>query len=184
MPAALFPKSDVIARITQTFKTHGYEGASLAELSQQTGLVKASLYHYFPAGKKQMAEAALDAFGLSMTEKVIAPLLSEASPRQRLLAMVDGLNAVYDGGSDLCLFALLSVGDTRELFQAKITATVGQLTEALTKTLREAGLSRAQAASRAEQLIVEIEGALVVSRVLGDAGVFQRTLKRLREQVA
>ena len=183
MPAPLIPKDEVIARITQTFKKQGYDGASLAELSQQTGLVKASLYHYFPDGKKEMAEAALDAFGASMAEKVIAPLRSEASPRQRLLAMIEGMNAVYDGGDDLCLFALLSVGDTRDLFQAKIKAKVGEVSEALNKTLRDAGLSRSRAASRTEQLIVEVEGALIVSRVLGDAGVFQRTLKRLREQV-
>jgi len=93
------------------------------------------------------------------------------------------MNCVYSGGQDLCLFALLSVGDTRDLFQAKILATFGQLAEAMTRTLRDAGLKKPQAVSLTEQLIVEVEGALIVSRVLGDAGVFQRTLKRLRELV-
>lgn len=183
MPPPLIPKDEVIARIARTFKAHGYDGASLAALSRQTGLVKASLYHYFPDGKKGMAEAALDAFGENMTNKVVAPLLSEAGPRQRLMAMLDGINAVYDGGEDLCLFALLSVGDTRALFQTKITAKVSQLADAMSKAFRDAGLSNTQAMSRTEQFIIEVEGALIVSRVLGDSGVFQRTLKRLREQI-
>lgn len=183
MPAPLMSKDEVIARIAGVFKAHGYEGASLAELSEQTGLVKASLYHYFPEGKKGMAEAALDAFGSRVSELVIAPLLTEESPRHRLAAMLDGMHEVYSGGEDLCLFALLSIGDARELFHDRIRPKVQRLVEGLVATLRAAGLSKAQASSVAEQIIVEVEGALVVSRVLGDAGVFQRTLKRLRDRI-
>lgn len=184
MPAPLIPKDEVIARVTKAFKAHGYHGTSLAELSHETGLVKASLYHYFPDGKKGMAEAALDTFSEALSEFVIAPLRGPGEPRQRLLTMLDGLSGVYNGGNDLCLFALLSVGDTREMFHSKITPAVAALTEALSKVFREAGLTKAQAASRAEQMVVEIEGALIVSRVLDDSGVFQRTLKRLRDQAS
>lgn len=181
MPAPLIAKDEVIARITKTFKTHGYDGASLAELSRQTGLVKASLYHYFPDGKKHMAEAALDAFGRSMADKVIAPLQTASPPRQRLAAMLSGMNEVYDGGTDLCLLALLSIGDTRSLFHEPVKALATALSQALAQTLRDGGLGEAEASARTEQTIVAIEGALVMSRVLADPGVFQRTLNRLGE---
>jgi AcrR family transcriptional regulator len=183
MPAPLMPKDEVIARIAAVFKAHGYQGSSLAELSEQTGLVKASLYHYFPDGKKGMAEAALDAFGERIALLVIAPLLTDASPRQRLAAMLDGIDEAYSGGDDLCLFALLSIGDARELFQARIAPAIARLIEALVATLRAAGLGKSQATALAEQMVVEVEGALVMARVLGDAGVFQRTLKRLRDRI-
>ena len=155
----------------------------MAELSQQTGVVKASLYHYFPEGKKGMAEAALDTFGTAMSEKVVAPLLGCDGAQERLLAMIDGMDEVYDGGDDLCLFALLSIGDTRALFASKIIPKVAELASALTQTLIETGLTQPEAVGQSEQMIVEVEGALIVSRVLGDPGVFQRTLDRLRERV-
>ncbi len=183
MPAPLISRDEVIARITEVFKSRGYEGASLANLSEKTGLVKASLYHYFPAGKKAMAEAALDAFGQSMENEVVAPLLSDKPPKKRLLAMLDGIDRVYHGGADLCLFALLSVGETRSLFQASIMTKVAVLAHGISQTLRETGLSAEDAQAKTEKMIVEIEGALIVARVLGDAGVFQRMLTRLRTEI-
>lgn len=183
MPAPLLPKDEVIARITKAFQTHGYHGVSLADLSRETGLVKASLYHYFPDGKQGMAAAALEAFAAALGEHVIQPLLADGAPRDRLLAMIAGIDKVYNQGNELCLFALLSVGDQREMFQASIKPKVASLNDALVKTLREAGLGRAEASVRAEEMIVQIEGALIVSRVFTDPEVFQRTLKRLRGTV-
>jgi TetR/AcrR family transcriptional regulator, lmrAB and yxaGH operons repressor len=184
MPAPLIAKEEVIARITRTFQAQGYDGTSLSDLSRETGLVKASLYHYFPDGKKGMAEAALEAFSQTFAQLVIAPLLSDADPRDRLLAMIDGMNTAYNGGDDLCLFALLSVGDTKDLFHASITPKVQQLLLALSNTLLAMGLTSEQAANRTEQLIVEVEGALIVSRVMGDPGIFKRTLKRMQDQIS
>jgi TetR/AcrR family transcriptional regulator, lmrAB and yxaGH operons repressor len=184
MPAPIVPKEDVIARITKAFQAQGYHGASLADLSKETGLVKASLYHYFPDGKRGMAEAALEEFATTMSDHVITPLTTDAAPRKRLLAMIDGFDIVYNKGQDLCLFALLSVGDTRELFKASIAPKVVMVSEALTKTLRDAGLSKNQAAARAEEILVQIEGGLILARVLSETAVFERTLKRLRESVS
>jgi AcrR family transcriptional regulator len=49
----------VIEKITESFQAYGFEGTSLSTISKATGLIKASLYCRFPAGKDEMAEAAL-----------------------------------------------------------------------------------------------------------------------------
>ena len=56
--ASNLSKDEVIQRIVAAFREHGYEGASLSILSQATGLGRSSLYHYFPNGKTDMAQAA------------------------------------------------------------------------------------------------------------------------------
>jgi AcrR family transcriptional regulator len=45
MPAALLPRAEVVARIQDVFRDRGFDGASLAEISNATGLGKSSLYH-------------------------------------------------------------------------------------------------------------------------------------------
>src|SRR5260370_8776623 len=60
MPAALASKDEIIDRLFTVFRDRGFEGASLADLSRATGLGKSSLYHHFPRGKEQMAEAVLE----------------------------------------------------------------------------------------------------------------------------
>ena len=51
----------LIERLTSVFRIYGYEGASLSRIAEATGLQRASLYHRFPGGKEEMAEAVLNA---------------------------------------------------------------------------------------------------------------------------
>ncbi|NJR74520.1 MAG: helix-turn-helix transcriptional regulator, partial [Scytonema sp. CRU_2_7] len=52
-------KEKVIVQLTKVFRQYGYEGATLARLSEATGLGKASLSSPFPKGKEEMAAAVL-----------------------------------------------------------------------------------------------------------------------------
>lgn len=58
-PAVEVPAT-LVEGIARTFRRHGYEGASMKLLSQETKFGRSSLYHYFPTGKIGMALAALD----------------------------------------------------------------------------------------------------------------------------
>ncbi|MCI0533640.1 MAG: hypothetical protein L0Z50_00280, partial [Verrucomicrobiales bacterium] len=51
--------------------------------------------------------------------------------------------------------------------------------QAFTDIAREAGASGTEARERAEQAIIEIEGSLVLARVLGDGKPFHRAIHRL-----
>ena len=97
MPAALIPKEEVVARLFVVFRDHGYEGASLTELSRATGLGKSSLYHYFPGGKEDMARAVLDFVDAWFAQNVFAPLQGKGAPRERLQRMLDAMDGLYGG---------------------------------------------------------------------------------------
>ena len=60
MPREIAERRDAIPALGEVFREHGFSGSSLAEISQHTGLGKGSLYHFFPGGKTEMAEAVLD----------------------------------------------------------------------------------------------------------------------------
>jgi TetR/AcrR family transcriptional regulator, lmrAB and yxaGH operons repressor len=61
MSAAVLSRQEVVERLMQVVRRHGYDGASLAELSKATGLGKSSPYHYFPDRKDDAGLAALAA---------------------------------------------------------------------------------------------------------------------------
>ena len=68
----------------------------------------------------------------------------------------------------------------RARFGAPLKATFSGLMSVLADIGRAAGLTAPTARHRAEQAIVRIEGALVVSAAMGDPSVFDRTLAELR----
>ncbi len=172
-------RPEIIATLTEVFRERGYEGASLARLSAATGLKKASLYYHFPGGKEEMAEAVLDALAAWFTENMFAPLRGDDPLEARVQTMRAALDAHYGGGEKGCLFGLLAMGETRDRFASRTAAFFGAWIAALGAALTEAGFEDEDAVRRAADVVMEVEGALMLSRGLGDTGPFQRILRRL-----
>lgn len=172
-------RPDLVATLTEVFRERGYEGASLARLSAATGLKKASLYYHFPGGKEEMAEAVLDALAAWFTENMFAPLRGDEPLEARVQAMRTALDAHYGGGEKGCLFGLLAMGETRDRFASRTAAFFGAWIASLSAALTEAGFEDEDAVRRAADVVMEVEGALMLSRGLGDTGPFQRVLRRL-----
>jgi AcrR family transcriptional regulator len=180
MPAPLLTKDDVLDRLLATFRDRGYDGASLAELAAATGLGKSSLYHYFPGGKAEMAEQVLAHLDRQLADGVYAAVRAEATPAAKLAALLDGLDAFYEGGRRACLLERLCASVDRPRFRQPLRRAFAAWMDAVESIGVEAGLPRDVARARAEEFVVQIEGALVVCAGTDDAAVFGRALARLR----
>lgn len=163
----------------ESFRKHGYDGASLAALSKRTGLGKSSLYHHFPGGKEQMALEVLAHLNATLSPAFQA-VKDEPDPHEKLDLMLDAVDAFYDGGRKACLLERLAASVDRERFRGPLRATFVQWIAVLTTIVRAAGLSDVVARRRAEGAVVRIEGALVVAAGMRDPSVFARTLDELR----
>jgi AcrR family transcriptional regulator len=172
-------KEEAIAQLLKVFRQYGYEGATLARLSKATGLGKASLYHHFPNGKEEMAAAVLNYIDDWTATKILAPLQGSSAPVDRIRAMCKSVDEFYHRGQQACLFAVLSLGDARDLFHAHIKQALQVWIDALAQVLIEAGIERSLARQRAEDAILQIQGALVLVRGLDDTAPFERVLQRL-----
>lgn len=180
MPAALLPKDQVLDRLLSTFRDKGYDGASLADLSAATGLGRSSLYHYFPGGKEDMAQQVMAYLDARLGEAVFAPLRSKQAPEKKLAAMLGVIEAFYEGGKKACLLERLAASVDRARFRRPLVRAFSTWIDAVEALCLEAGLSKSVARRRAEDLVVRIEGALVVCAATNDAEIFGRTLRDLR----
>lgn len=171
---------ELLARLGAVFRDVGYEGATLAQLSDATGLRKASLYHRFPGGKEQMAREVLESARAWIDAEVVAPLRADGPPADRIGDMVRKLDAFYAGGRQACLLNMLSSARIREspftpLIRGAFEAWIG----ALAATLVDAGLDRRIARVRAERAVAVLQGSLVLSRGMGTTRPFRDALKAL-----
>ncbi|MBI5068768.1 MAG: TetR/AcrR family transcriptional regulator [Deltaproteobacteria bacterium] len=182
MPAPLMTREEVLDRLMAAFRKHGYDGASLAELSKRTGLGKSSLYHHFPGGKEQMAVEVLAHLDRTL-RPVFASLSDGRPPDAKLAGLLDAVSAFYGDGKVACLLERLCASADRSRFARPLRASFASFMGAFEQLCREAGLPLAAARARAESAVVRIEGGLVVSAGTGDTGVFQRTLRDLRERL-
>lgn len=183
MPAALMSKDEVLDLLLNAFRDNGYEGASLAELSAATGLKRSSLYHYFPGGKEEMAEQVMAHLDRQLGDELYLPLQSSRSPALKLSAMLDTIDKFYEGGRKACLYERLCASVDRARFRRPLRRAFATWVEAVERLGTEAGLAPAEARRRAEDMVVRVEGALIVSAGTGDNGVFGRTIEDLRRSM-
>lgn len=173
-------RPDLLPILADVFRAYGYDGATLSRIGAATGLGKGSLYHVFPGGKREMLEAVLADIDLWFESNVFSALRDPVGPSAGIDHMFDAVDAYFESGRRVCLVGALAVGETRDLLGAALKSYFRRWVEDLALALRHAGHDRAAAAPLAEEIVLGIQGAIVLSRALDDVSVFRRALRTYR----
>src|ERR1700722_6349750 len=78
----------------------GYSATGRAQLLAESGVSNGSLYHYFPGGMEELAEAALEASGEAVAEALRESLASAPSVGDGICRFLD--IAAGPAGGELC----------------------------------------------------------------------------------
>jgi AcrR family transcriptional regulator len=107
MPAPLMTRPEILGRLLDLFRDSGFDGASLSDISDATGLGKSSLYHHFPNGKEEIALQVLAFLEEQLEQALFEPMRAAGTPRKKLDRMLDTIDAFYEGGKKACLLERL-----------------------------------------------------------------------------
>lgn len=172
-------QEELVEKLFEVFRESGYEGASLMQLSEVTGLKKPSLYHRFPGGKEEMVEIVLDYADNWMSEHVIKVLDGEGDPFERLTLALQNMQALYDDGRKACILRALSLGSSLTLFNERIQQSFSLLLDGFSKWATSIHFSSQNAKTLAENILIRIQGALVVARAMQNPAIFRRTIQEI-----
>jgi len=177
-------KQAYVTTLLQLFRQFGYEGLTLSKISQATGLGKASLYHHFPGGKAEMAEAALEQVN-QWLETIIVPMLEgEGAPIAKFQAMCEQVNHFFCEGQNSCPLAVLALEQaSNDLFHTQIRQVFSRWIAAIAQVLITAGLAETLAKQRGEDAMIAIQGASILSQALKEIAPFQRVIQQLPQQL-
>lgn len=180
MAKTITERADILPALAEVFRAHGYEGATLALLSEASGLGKGSLYHFFPGGKEQMCAEVLAEIDSWFETNIFRPLLKGEDPEEAIAAMIAAVERYFKSGRRVCLVGVVALGAARDAFAEPVRAYFKRWADALASALRRCGLSGAMARRRAEDAMLVIQGALVIARGLDDPKVFSRAMADLK----
>lgn len=182
--AAPVPTRDRILFATaELFRRQGYNGTGLKQVVAEADAPFGSLYHHFPGGKADMGAQVLDRLEAILEAALFEPLRSDRSPVAKLGAMLDAIASFYEDGRLACLLERLAASVDRRSFRRPLARAFEKWIGAVEELASAAGLPPALARARAEDLVVRVEGALVVAAGSGDTKVFTRTLAALRSSL-
>jgi len=176
-------RADILPRLAEVFRAHGYEGATLSLLGEASGLGKGSLYHFFPGGKEQMAKEVLAEIDNWFEVNVFTPLLKTEDPKQAIADMITATETYFWSGKRVCLVGVVALGVARDFFTEQVHSYFERWDDALASALKRTGLDAAAAKRKSEDAMIVIQGALVLARALNDPKVFTRAMAGLRERL-
>jgi AcrR family transcriptional regulator len=162
------------------FSEFGYDGASMDLLSRGTGLKKASLYHRFPKGKKEMALHVLKIVEDWIQENIVSISKDRDVKRElKLKKVIIAIDQLYNGGVNNCLLRTLTIGTDADAFKESVTNCFNLLTEGFTAIAIDFGSSSEIAEEKAKNVNRLIQGALVIAGATNDKSFFKNSLNEI-----
>jgi TetR/AcrR family transcriptional regulator, lmrAB and yxaGH operons repressor len=184
MARVMTDRSAAVPSLAEVFREHGFEGASVAQLCQATGLGKGSLYHFFPGGKDEMAAAVLADVDAWFAGAIFEPLRSAApGDPAAISAMFDAVADYFGSGRRVCLQGAFALGRERDRFADVIRSYFEQWIASLAPALRSGGQSEAAARAAAIEVVAAIQGGIVLSRALDQPEIFMQVIERQRDRL-
>lgn len=174
---------ELLPRLAEVFRAHGYEGATLALIIEATGLGKGSLYNCFPGGKEEMAREVLAHIEAWFTAEIFTPLRDADDPVRSIRTMFGAVDRYFRSGNRVCLVGVVALGAARDVFAEAVKGYFAAWIDALAAALRRRGDGKTLARRKAEAAVLEIQGALVLTRALDDSGVFARALAAAEQRL-
>jgi AcrR family transcriptional regulator len=149
-------------------RRRGYSATGLNEIVALSGAPKGSLYFHFPAGKQELAAAAMTRAGARLAAAIEAVLGASEDLAEGLARLIDALasqleSSGYADGCPIATAALEASGES-ELIREAAACAFDSWLEALEAQIAAAGLDREAASRRAVLVLSAIEGALILAR--------------------
>jgi AcrR family transcriptional regulator len=177
----------IMAATNELFRRGGYNGTSLRQVTDAAGAPTGSLYHFFPRGKAELAEAVVTETGASYLELFELVAAAAAEPGAAVGDFFDGAAETLEQSDyiDVCPIGTVAreVANTHDRLRAAADRVFSSWIESLGKHLETAGLATTEATALATTVVAALEGSFVLARTRRNADVVRHTGHHMRSLV-
>ena len=163
-------RADLVQTMARLLRDQGYTATGRAQLLTESGVSNGSLYHHFPGGMEQLAEAALEASGQAVAAALREALDGAPNTALGIARFIDVAEGPAGAGTcpgcPIAPTALESPIISPRL-RAAAARCFDQWEGLITARLRADGWPEESVAGTASAALALIEGALLLARVSG-----------------
>jgi TetR/AcrR family transcriptional repressor of lmrAB and yxaGH operons len=172
MPRQDRSRAALIDSAAVLFRRQGYAATGVNQILEAADVKAGSLYHHFPNGKQELAAAVVDTVGGGV-ERRLRTFLDSGAPVAGIVEgwielLAAGLASDQRDGCPVEPIATESVNASAAVREASARVFDGWCV-AVADRLRADGWPQPEAKQTALAVIALIEGALILSRIAGDA---------------
>jgi len=157
----------IVTATAELFRSQGFNGTSLKQVSESASAPTGSVYHFFPGGKEELGVAVVRESGAAY-QLLFEAVADEATD------IVEAVGAFFEGAADvleqtdfidICPIGNVAreVANTHESVRAATVNVFDEWTAAVSSRLIAAGIASAQANALATTVISAIEGGFILT---------------------
>lgn len=183
MPKQKVSVDDILKQSLRLFRQKSYHNTSIADIAAACGLLKGSLYHYFPSKEALMSAVIKYAHDYFKKEVFSIAYDTTLSPQQRMEKMFKkSERALLSEGN---LMGNIGVETARAIpeFAEHIRDFYKEWMKAVEFVFNEI-TNQKDAHKLAEQTVAEFEGAVMMTRIFKDAKYIKNAYERLMNRFA
>jgi AcrR family transcriptional regulator len=158
----------IIVATNELFRRHGYNGTTLAQISEASAATIGSIYHFFPGGKEALAVAVVDSTGEVYRELFESIVAEAVGPSAAYVDFFAGAAAVLEESDfiDPCPIGTIAreVANTSEPLRQAAERAFNSWISAVHHHLTSAGVPHVVAEELASLFVATVEGTFVLSR--------------------
>ena len=178
----------IVTATGELFRSQGFNGTSLKQVTEHADAPTGSIYHFFPGGKEELGAAVLRESGAAY-QQLFELIADEAGD------IVDAMPAFFNGAADaleetdfidICPIGNIAreVASTHEPLREASVSVFAGWTEAIQTRLAAAGLDAAEAEALANTIIAAIEGGFMLARARRSTTDLRATGTHMQQLVA
>lgn len=184
MPIQKVTKNEIIAKALNVFSNKGYHNTSMSDLAAEVGLLKGSFYHYF-ISKEELMLQILESIDYELKSSVYPLAQHKQYPAsKRMKLFLKGLSKVIVHKNGGCILGntILETANIYPSFRVLLTTIVDGIIQSFTAIYQELH-TQEQAHILAQQTLMELEGAIMFSKLYSNPSIFQDFQKRMIQRV-
>lgn len=184
MPKQKVSEEFIIKESLKLFRKKSYHNTSMADIAEACGLLKGSIYHHF-SSKEQLMKAVIVYVHQYFKDNIFIYAYDESlKPMERLQNMFKKSEKMYlsDEGGDLLGNVGVETAWIIPEFSNLIREFFGEWIDAKQHIL-EMIMPKEEARIYAEQMVAEIEGSIMMTRIFLSPTYMKNTYKRIINRI-
>lgn len=167
-----FTREKILNTAMRLFNLRGYHAIGLNQIISESNVPKGSLYHYFPGGKEQLALEVIEISTVVIEKEIQHFFDITTTPVEGILKNIDFISDTFESLNieenrefDNVPFGLLAMESAfeNENIRKACAETFYRWESVYSKKLLEQGYSVQNAADISNQLVILIEGAVMLA---------------------
>ena len=162
----------ILTATNELFRRNGFNGTSMKQITVAAEVPMGSLYHFFPNGKVQLAQAAIETSGPAYEQLFEMIAAEAASPREAIADFFDGAAEVLEatGFIDICPIGTVAreVASTNETLRESTWKVFSSWVSVAAALFEDAGVPTDEAHQLATTVVAALEGGFMLARAAKD----------------